>query len=66
MNEDQELSPKYWIGHSKKSDDVFLDTASKGFNDTSLNMFSVFGRNWLDDEDKEIGLFELKQIPIKE
>lgn len=29
MNNSQKLSPKYWVVHDKRTDDVFIETAHK-------------------------------------
>lgn len=32
MRPDQRLTPKYWVFHDKYADDIYLDTAAKGYD----------------------------------
>ena len=65
MNKTQELTPKYWIGHSLVSDDVYLETAAKSYDDADVNMLKAFGHLWQEDLNKVIELFELKIVDLE-
>jgi len=60
MKIDQKYTPKYWIGHRKSDDDVFVTTANKGRKDTVQAMEELFGEDWFMDEDLEVIIFEIK------
>lgn len=60
MNSKQKLSPKYWVGHDKTTDDVFTNTMCKGYKDTVVQMEDTFGEDWFLDENFEIILVEVK------
>lgn len=62
MKADQKLTPKYWVGHHKKSDDVFTNTLCKDYNDTLKQMEDIFGEDWFLDEDFDIILIEIKEV----
>jgi hypothetical protein len=38
MKDTQKLSPKYWVVHDTTTDDVFIDTAKKG-KENSIDAF---------------------------
>lgn len=60
MNIEQKHTPKYWVGHEKDSDDVFLVTANKDQRDTCADMIELFGVDWVLDENLTVDLIELK------
>ncbi len=61
MNKGQKFTPKYWVGHDTKSDDVFKDTLFKSRDDSERAMEVFFGQNWEDDNPT----FRLILIEIK-
>jgi hypothetical protein len=63
MKKDQALTPKYWIGHNVNTDDVYLKTAAKGFDEAEGHMIRIFGENWWDDPANRIELFEINLVP---
>jgi hypothetical protein len=65
MNDNQKLTPKYWVGHSKKTDDVFLMTAAKQNSEAAKNMEQMFGEDWFMDENFDIILIEIKEVKLK-
>lgn len=65
MKNDQKLTPKYWVGHNKATDDVFIGTATKSRDYTIALMESYFGEDWFLDEDFEIILVEVKPVDLR-
>lgn len=65
MKTNQQLTPKYWVGHNKQTDDVFLDTACKSYKDVLSCMESRYGEDWFMDENFDIILVEIKQVSLK-
>lgn len=65
MNSEQKLTPKYWVGHNKATDDVFIGTATKSKDYTIGLMESFFGEDWFLDEDFEVILVEIKMADLK-
>lgn len=55
-------SPKYWVGHSKVEQDVFLETATKGRATTVALMEERFGEDWFIDENLEVILVEVLKV----
>jgi hypothetical protein len=62
MKPDQKFTPKYWAGHNKSSDDVFVTTLHKCKSDALLEMDELFGEDWYMDEDFEVIIVEIKQV----
>lgn len=76
MKPDQKLSPKYWVVHDKKSDDVFINTASKNkrnavdifVDDNSWDRWQVYLKDedllemFYNDKDLEVILIEVKEV----
>jgi len=69
MNSDQILTPKYWMVHNTKTDDVFIDTARKCRSDA----IEVFEKNHCEKEvffetletvGYAVDLFELRIINL--
>lgn len=75
MNDQQKLSPKYWVVHDKKSDDVFINTASKNrqnaidifMDDNSWDRWETYLEDddllemFDNDEDLEVISIEIKE-----
>lgn len=61
MRESQKLSPKYWICHNCKSDDVFLESASKDRRDCVKYFEDHYGEDWFLDDDFQINLFSIEK-----
>lgn len=75
MKPNQKLSPKYWVVHDNKSDDVFINTASKYkqyalgkfIDDNSWDRWSTYLEDndllemFDNDEDLEVILIEIKE-----
>jgi len=55
MNNDQKLTPKYWVAHDKNSDDVFLKTASKDREEVQESLFNFLSGDW-DEETSQFGI----------
>ena len=67
MNAIQILTPKYWIGHDTKTDDVFLLTAKKDYSSCYDRMSEYFGDDWKDNNTSfEISLVEINLVEMKE
>ncbi len=65
MNNNQKITPKYWIFHDKTSDDVFIATAtaSKSLDSTYENAKKLYPNEFeefeLDNSNYAITLFEV-------
>lgn len=64
MNSEQKYTPKYWVGHSTKMDEVFIVTASKNKDYSCKLMEDLFGEDWFLDETFEVILIEIKQAEL--
>jgi len=62
MNRNQEFTPKYWIGHDVRKDDVFLETASKDFEEAAKKLHSRIGGPYYDSQHYDVSLFEINLI----
>lgn len=76
MKPNQKLSPKYWVVHDNKSDDVFINTASKNkrnavdifVDDNSWDRWQVYLKDedllemFYNDKDLEVILIEVKEV----
>lgn len=47
MKNKQKLTPKYWIGHDPKTEDVYIDTAAKDYRSCEDKFKDI----WAGDED---------------
>lgn len=65
MKENQEFTPKYWVAHDKRADDVFLESASKNIKLTQIWLCNKFGECWMDNGNLGINLFELSIVNTK-
>lgn len=64
MNDNQKLTPKYWVGHHKQTDDIIVHTMAKNRNDSALAMEIHYGEDWFMDENFDIILIEIKEVKI--
>ena len=62
MNDYQKLSPKYWVGHNKSTDDVFIETSDKSYEWVVDKMELKFGEDFYENPNLEIVLVEIKQV----
>lgn len=62
MKQDQEFTPKYWIGHHKESDDVLLFTAAKTRSVCCDTLEKTYSEDWFMDDNFEVSLFEIKLV----
>lgn len=62
MNDYQKLSPKYWVGHNKATDDVFIETADKSYEWVVDKMELKFGDDFYENPNLEIILVEIKKV----
>lgn len=62
MNKNQKQTPKYWIGHDKRTDDVFLNTARKDRDSCVVDMKRCFGEDCFMDDNFEVILIEIKEV----
>ncbi len=62
MNDNQKLSPKYWVGHNKATDDVFIETANKTYGWVLDKMELKFGDDFYENQNLEIILVEIKKV----
>lgn len=68
MNSDQKFTPKYWIAHYTKNDDVLLDTASK-CRSTTVEILEKQRRVPFETLEKigyAVDLFEIRIINLDE
>lgn len=65
MKNKQKISPKYWVGHDKRTDDVFLTTARKSYDDAYKAVEEEYGVGIMDEhEDIEVILVEIKKVKL--
>lgn len=64
MKQGQGLSPKYWMGHHKQTDDVMLFSASKNRLDCCKLLDEAYGEDWFMDENFEVILVEIKMVTV--
>ncbi len=64
MKDNQEITPKYWVGHNKRLDDIYLCTADKTKFEVCKNMEQMFGEDWFLDDDFDVILIEVKQVDL--
>lgn len=64
MDNNQEFTFKYWIGHNLKDSDVFLNTVSKDRRISCELMEKQFGKDWFMDESLSVDLFEIKPTRV--
>ena len=62
MNDHQKMSPKYWVGHNKATDDVFIETADKSYEWVVDKMELKFCDEFYENQNLEIILVEIKQV----
>lgn len=62
MKADQKFTPKYWVLHNKTEDDVYLQTASKNYDDCHTFAEAMCGRGLWDDENLEVILVEIRML----
>lgn len=66
MKHEQKITPKYWVGHDRLTDDVFISTMYKYRQDTYEHMQSIFGEDWEEaNPNYDIILIELKEVIMK-
>lgn len=61
MKNDQKFTPKYWVGHSKNSDDVVIATARKNYYDAEKELISLVGEDY-ENEGYEIKCVEVRLV----
>lgn len=64
MKVDQQYSPKWWVGHHKRQEDVFFSTMHKSRACAVKEMEIIFGEDWFIDEDLEVILVEIKMVNV--
>lgn len=62
MKLDQKYTPKYWVGHRKSDDDVFITTASKTKAHCYQDMEALFGEDCFIDDDFDVILIEINIV----
>ncbi len=64
MNTEQEFTPKYWVGHNPEKDDVYLDTASKSWDDADKKMRLLFGEDYQYETVYKVSLVEIRLVDL--
>lgn len=64
MKDQQKLTPKYWVGHDQRTDDVFIETMFKHRADTCDAMALKFGADWEEQPHFAVELFEVKKVQL--
>lgn len=62
MKSDQMFTPKYWVLHNKSEDDVYLQTASKTYDDCCTFADAMCGEEWWDNDNLEVILVEIRML----
>jgi len=65
MNNEQKFTPKYWVGHNVKEDDVYINTASKSYDGAYSLMETMFG-DFSYSESLKVSLMEIKPVKLGE
>lgn len=61
-NKPQKYTPKYWVGHNRNTDDVYISTASKNKAEAFGKMLAHVGPVVYDDSSYEMILIEIKEV----
>lgn len=64
MKPKQEFTPKYWVGHHKKEDDIIWLSMRKTRSECVEWMEDCYGEDWFMDDDFEVTLIEIKEVPL--
>lgn len=65
MNNEQKLTPKYWVAHNTSTDDVYVRTMFKHRQDTLDMVVAMYGDNWEETHPNiKIDLIELKVVQL--
>ena len=62
MNSKQEFTPKYWIGHNTRSDDVLITTANKNYFNADLKLREEVGEKLYNSDEYVVSLFEINLV----
>ncbi len=62
MKANQKFSPKYWIVHDPMSDDVFIETASKSWDDAHDKGEMFFGNKMHEDNGYKVILVSIESL----
>ena len=70
MRTEQDFTPKYWVFHNTATDDVYLDTAAKSWEDCRILAAQKHTEKLLDFYSTEsspyaISLVEIKLVNLK-
>lgn len=59
----QKITPKYWVAHDKTTDDVFVLTARKSYDEAYKAFEDEYGVGIFDEKDNfDVILIEVKQV----
>ena len=64
MNDNQKYTPKYWVLHDYRTDDVYLQTASKSKGECFTFSDAMLGKEWEDCESLEVILVEVRMVKL--
>lgn len=65
MNNEQKLTPKYWVAHNTSTDDVYVRTMFKYRQDTLDMVVAMYGDDWEEKHPNiKIDLIELKVVQL--
>lgn len=65
MNNEQKLTPKYWVAHNTSTDDVYVRTMFKYRQDTLDMVVAMYGHDWEEKHPNiKIDLIELKVVQL--
>lgn len=63
MKPDQQFTPKYWVGHDSRTDDIIPETLSKRYDFADIFLENAVGY-WQENDRYEIILVEIKRVEI--
>ena len=63
MKSDQKYTPKYWVAHNTKSDDVYITTAHKSMDAARRRAIVYLGEE-IDEDYIGMVLIEIKLVDI--
>ena len=65
MKQGQQFTPKYWVFHNTDTDDVYLDTAAKSWDDCVISTEQLHLNELMDFYNNESTSYAISLVEIK-
>jgi hypothetical protein len=65
MKIDQRFTPKYWVFHNKLNDDVYLQTAAKGYDQCQDKAKALYPKELNDFHENEQSNYDISSIELR-